>query len=142
MKRIMLAAAFTVSVLALVAILLPQGEVVTLHTRDSEGNGYTTPLWIVELDSGLYLRSGADSAGWLSRVRAFPDVELSREAGDIAVLAVVADDPVVKAALNSAMAEKYGTANWIFDWMVDIEATVAVRLDPSERSDRTAPLSH
>ncbi|MEE3331972.1 MAG: hypothetical protein VX246_13990 [Myxococcota bacterium] len=142
MKWIMLCTASIASVLVLMAVLLPQGEVVTLHTRDSEGNGYSTQLWIVELGSGLYLRSGADNAGWLSRAREFPDVELSREAGDTSVLAVVVDDPVVKSALNAAMAEKYGIANRIFDWMVDIETTVAVRLDPREGSARTAPLSH
>ena len=49
------------------------GEVVTLHTRDSGGDWETTPLWIVDLEGGSYLRAGSpDESGWVTRARANP----------------------------------------------------------------------
>ena len=54
------------------------GEVVMLHTQDN-GEWSATPLWIVDDGDREYLRAGVpDNSGWVTRMRANPDVRLER----------------------------------------------------------------
>ena len=72
-----------VCLLALVIITATPlvGEIVTLHTHDADDAWQTTPLWIVDLDSGSYLRAGTpDKSGWLNRLRANPKARLEHSA--------------------------------------------------------------
>lgn len=86
------------------------GEVVTLHTRDSGGDWETTPLWIVDLEGGSYLRAGSpDESGWVTRARANPEAKLDR-AGQLLPAALV-EEPARLQPVHDAMAEKYGWAD-------------------------------
>jgi hypothetical protein len=138
----MLGAALLTSVLVVGALLIPQGELVTLQSRDIEGVEHSTQLWVVDLENHLYLRAGTQTAGWFLRVRDFPEVGLSRDAKLGSFLAVPVEDAAVRAALNKAMDEKYGVANQFFVWMIDTNAVGVVRLDPRAASAAPAPPSH
>lgn len=86
------------------------GEVVTLHTRDAGGEWQTTPLWIVDLEGGAYLRGGSpDESGWITRLRANPLAQLDR-AGQLRAVTFV-EQPARLQEVHDAMAEKYGWAD-------------------------------
>jgi hypothetical protein len=105
------------------------GEVVTLHTRDADGEWQTTPLWVVDLDSASYLRAGTpDGSGWVTRMRANPQVRLERS-GAIEDVQLVEVPPQLQ-AVHLAMAEKYG---WADDFVAlmsgDRTKSLALRID-------------
>ena len=86
------------------------GEVVTLHTRDAGGDWQTTPLWIVDLEGGSYLRAGdPDESGWVTLLRANPEAQLDR-AGQLRAVVLV-EQPARLQEVHDAMAEKYGWAD-------------------------------
>ena len=72
----MLGTAFVATLLVIAALLIPQGEVVTLHTSDANGDLQQTQLWIVDIEGQRYLRAVDPDSEWLSRLRADPNVEL------------------------------------------------------------------
>jgi hypothetical protein len=86
------------------------GEVVTLHTRGSGGEWQTTPLWIVDLDKGPYLRAGTpDGSGWITRIRSNPEAKLEHSGQLLAVTLV--EEPTRLQEVHAKMAEKYGWAD-------------------------------
>jgi len=86
------------------------GEVVTLHTRDADGEWQTTPLWIVDLANASYLRAGTpDGSGWVTRLRANPQVRLDRS-GEVEDVRLVEEPPQLQ-TVHAEMAEKYGWAD-------------------------------
>ena len=101
-----------VCLLALVIITATPlvGEIVTLHTHDADDAWQTTPLWIVDLDSGSYLRAGTpDKSGWLNRLRANPKARLEHSAQVEEVTLI--ESPARREEVHLAMAEKYGWAD-------------------------------
>lgn len=133
MKRSMLVVCLVASVLVIGALLIPEGEVVTIEGPDAGGSHYATQLWIAEVDGLRYVRAVNPGAEWLARVRTQPDLDLSSSHGDTTqpqpVRAVIVDDNKLENALNAAMAEKYGVANALVCVFVDTSTVVAVRLD-------------
>jgi hypothetical protein len=118
-----------VGVVALQIIASESGEVVVLHVRDANGGIHETRLWIADLGSAQYLRSGGDRAGWFGRLSAAPDVEVER-AGVIAPYRAV-PDPDQREALNRVMRAKYGWRETIIGFLVGgREGAVPIRLDP------------
>ena len=86
------------------------GEVVTLHTRAAGGEWQTTPLWVVDFDKVAYLRAGTpDGSGWVSRLRADPQVRLERS-GKLDDVRLV-EEPKQLRAVHAKMADKYGWAD-------------------------------
>lgn len=86
------------------------GEVVTLHTRGSDGEWQTTPLWVVDYDNASYLRAGTpDGSGWVTRLRANPEVRLER-AGRLEDVRLV-EEPSQLQTVHTKMADKYGWAD-------------------------------
>ena len=86
------------------------GEVVTLHTLDADDAWQTTPLWIVDLDSGSYLRAGTpDESGWLNRLRANPKARLERSTKVEEVTLI--ESSAQREEVHLAMAAKYGWAD-------------------------------
>ncbi|MCA9512831.1 MAG: hypothetical protein KC560_19130 [Myxococcales bacterium] len=138
MRRMMLGLAAVAAVLTTSALLVPEGEVVTLHTRDAAGGEFETQLWIARVAGDDYLRASSPDNHWLERLRARPRVELSRsrhalpEAERERFEAVVADAPDVRAAVNEAFARKYGLADRLWSLVADRSSAVAVRLVPAE----------
>lgn len=133
MKWLMLGAALIASFLVIGALLIPEGEVVTIEGPDAGGNHYATQLWIAEVDGLRYVRAVNPGAEWLARVRIQPDLNLSSSHGDTTPLqpvrVVIIDDDELESALNAAMSEKYGIANSLVCAFVDTSTVVAVRLD-------------
>lgn len=86
------------------------GEVVTLHTRDADREWQTTPLWVVDFGKVSYLRASTpDGSGWVTRLRADPQVRLERSGklDDVRLM----EEPKQVQAVHAKMADKYGWAD-------------------------------
>lgn len=118
---------------SVLALLLPTGELVTLHTVDEQGRSYESTLWLVELPgAGLHLRSGDPGSGWLARLALHPLVELERGGDAEPYRALAVPEDGVRSAVNEAMARKYGPADRFVRRFVDFARSVPVRLEPIE----------
>ena len=95
--------------LAIVTATPLVGEVVTLHTSDTDGEWRTTPLWIVDLGPDAYLRAGGPDSGWVTRSRNNPEARLERSGKLLDVTLV--EQPVRLDTVHAKMAEKYGWAD-------------------------------
>ncbi len=129
MRSILLFLAFAVLCSILLAHLLSRGEVVTLVSRDDHGVGYRTSLWIIDEEDVAYLRSGRPDSSWLARIRERPHVELIRTGVTQEYTAVPLWDDRVRTQVNRRMARKYGLANQVIGWLIDLEQAVPVRLE-------------
>ena len=114
-KIMLVAVGAVIAILVVGSMAVDEGEVVTLTTQDGGGATYDTQLWIVDIDGHQYLRSAAPDAGWLLRLRARPDVVLERGEEKIPFHAVALDGGETAAAVNRAMAAKYGARLTITD---------------------------
>jgi hypothetical protein len=110
------------------AMLVDEGEVVTLCTRGSDGDRYDTQLWVIEDGGELYLRAHFARARWLARIRRHPEVELHRGDASQAFLAGPVEDPEVRRSVNRKMAEKYGFADRLASWVWNPEKSIPVHL--------------
>ncbi len=113
------------------ALLVDEGEVATLSTRDAEGRHFDTQVWLVELDDALFLRSNSPDSEWLARVRERPEVELTRGDETAAWRSAPQSDPDLRRRVNEAMARKYGTSDRLLCWVLDKQAMVPVLLEPA-----------
>jgi hypothetical protein len=96
--------------LAIVTATPLVGEVVKLHTRGTDGEWQTTPLWIVDLGSDSYLRAGTpDESGWITRIRGNPEARLERSGKLLGV--TLLEEPARLHEVHEKMAEKYGWAD-------------------------------
>ena len=133
MRALLLIVGIGVAAVVLISTFVDEGEVVTLVTRDANGADYETPLWVVDLDGQRYLRVGGPGAAWVARVRANPAARLrpagAEEGEEVAVLAVPAEDPATREAVNRLMAEKYGWADRLWSHILDRGKSVPIRLD-------------
>ncbi len=131
--------------LVLGALLVDEGEVVTVTSHESNGYAFETQLWIVETAQGAYLRANSPDAEWLARVRTDPHVELHRgeEVGHFVV--VPETDPQVLSSVNAAMAAKYRTSDRLLGLLFDRGSMVPLRLeqvDGDVASDSRSRRSH
>ena len=123
------------------AIVVDEGEVVTLMTTAPDGVRYETQLWIIEVDGASYLRSGSGRTRWLERVRGHPQVTLHRNGKYLEMIATPSSDSTVRRSVNRAMATKYGTADSFWRRVLGANGTLPERLDPVD-PDRPASLPH
>jgi hypothetical protein len=118
-------------VLVVVGVLwVEEGEVVTLTTFDRQGRSSVTGLWIVEIDGATYLRAGSPDAAWLQRLRAFPEVELTRAGVTRKVHATPVEDAALKNAVSWAMREKYGFIDAVLIRIIDHSDAVPILVEP------------
>lgn len=103
------------------------GEVVKVETQSEDGRRFETSLWIVDFDRGAWLRSGDGESDWLFRIRANPEVFVTREGVRSAYRARVIDGLVQR--VNDEMRVKYGAADRLIATLHDPENVVAIRLD-------------
>ena len=124
--------------LVIAAMLVDEGELATLESVSPDGRHWETQVWLVELDGVPHLRAHSTDTEWLERVRRHPELKLVREKGekesDAWQAEINGSDPDLRARVNRAMAEKYGTADRILTWFYDPEAMVPVRLVPAAGS--------
>jgi hypothetical protein len=108
------------------------GEKVRVYTRRPDGPPRESILWLVEREGHAWLRAGRPDADWLERIHGEPRVEVARNGRRRAYRAVPVEAPDVRAAVNEAMARKYGLADRLVRWLVGVDHAVPVRLDPLE----------
>lgn len=113
----------------LLSLVIDEGEVAHLETRDESGQISDVDVWIVEIDGVLYLRANNRHADWVSSVLTGSESELRRESGTSSVRATVQVDPLLGQQVDRAMAQKYGFTENLWDWIVDPDATLVLRLD-------------
>jgi hypothetical protein len=111
------------------AMLVDEGELVTVRTQGSNGAHYDTQLWVIDRDGELYLRAHFPGAKWLTRLRNHPEVEIQRGDGHYSALAVPVEDPEVRRAVNQAMSAKYGFADRLASAVWDPGKSIPVHLD-------------
>ncbi|MDZ7686300.1 MAG: hypothetical protein U5O39_15960 [Gammaproteobacteria bacterium] len=80
-------------------------EVVELHTIDAADERVTTRLWVVDHGGHPHLRVGAGGSGWYSRLKANPNIQLTRDGKTQAYLAV--PRPEKSEVINELMQKKY-----------------------------------
>jgi hypothetical protein len=135
MRRIAIA---LVAVVGLVVVLLggmrlswELGEVVVVRAQDDDGAFHDTRLWVVDVDGAAYVRTGNPQSPWLLRVRAHPDVEVTRAGATASFRAVPVEDPGIRDRVNAAVAEKYGfSETTLRATFLTPERVTPVRLDP------------
>jgi hypothetical protein len=115
-------------------MLVDEGELVTLHTRGPDGDGYETQLWLIEEKGEFYLRAHFPGAKWLGRIRLHPEVELRRGDASDSLLALPVDDAEVRRAVNRAMAAKYGFADRLASAVWDPEKSIPILLKRRDAS--------
>ncbi len=91
-----------------------------LETYRRNGNGVRTPVWFVERDGKLYVRTGANS-GKAKRIRNFPQVQVApcKAQGEVIGqwmkgTARRVDKPVAD-TINRLFSQKYGLQKTFFD---------------------------
>ncbi|HKC52623.1 MAG TPA: hypothetical protein VKF60_17675 [Myxococcota bacterium] len=107
-------------------------EVAVLRSYEADGTPKDTKMWIVDYDGKPYVRIGRPGRGWGERLKANPEVELTRRGGAPSprVAAVVAEPDTIR-AVEHAFREKYGWVDWWFGLVVRSHPDT-VRLDPRE----------
>jgi hypothetical protein len=128
-RLIMISLGGLAALLVLGAILLDQGEIVTVETVDEAGRVHETQLWVAHLDRTPHLRAGNPESHWLERVRGQPEVDIGIWGGVHRFRATLQDDPAVRERLNRAMARKYGLADDIWGLVSDRSQSVPIRLE-------------
>jgi hypothetical protein len=134
-RRFLIFFPVVLALILLCALAVPKGEIVILHSVDAAGTEQESSLWVVEIEGWLHLRSGRPRTRWLERISARPLVELERGGQVHAYHAVAVRDPVLLAAVNDAIARKYGVADRVVRTLLDVNRSVAVRLEPLEGRD-------
>ena len=115
---------------ALYVVMAERVEVVVLHTRDAAGE-HETRLWVVDDAGSAWLRTGADNASWLPRLRATPAIQVVRGGAVRPYTAIVVEDPATVARIDDATLAKYGWSESLLRvLMPEGHAQVAIRLDP------------
>ena len=105
------------------------GENVVLRTADVDGNTHETRLWIQDMDRSEWLRASNSATGWYRRMVQRPVVEVKRKGEWRRYRAVPA--PHRTPEVSSAMARKYGWADWLTGLIRSREDAVAIRLVPA-----------
>lgn len=110
--------------------LAESGEVVVLETRDGSDT-QETRLWVTDHEGFAWLRTGDAAASWLARLRANPDVAVTRRGQRSEFRAVVVADPATRDAINALTLEKYGWRERVLRAvMMDPAGVQPIRLEP------------
>ncbi len=105
------------------------GEVVQLETQREDGRFFETSLWVVDIDRTAWLRGSDSDSDWVVRLRANPEVFMTRAGQRVAYQARIIDG--LAGRINLEMHEKYGRADDLISIIRDDEKVVSIRLDRS-----------
>ena len=111
MRYLILLIGVLVVVVLGVSLWFEEGEVASLVTFDAEAQEFKTGLWIVDVDGVPHLRAYSVKSAWLRRLRAKPEVKLTRDGKEGWYRAMASDDEELQGRVTEAMAEKYGRLN-------------------------------
>ena len=129
-RYLALAAGAGILLLVVGVLWVDEGEVVTLTTVDDQGRSSVTGLWVVEIDGETYLRAGSHEARWLERIRARPQVEITRNGVTQKVRATPSEDAALRNAVSWAMRDKYGFIDAVLVRIIDHSRAVSILLEP------------
>jgi hypothetical protein len=138
----MIAVGAVAALLVVSSNLVDEGEIVEVKTVDSAGREHVTELWIVDLPAGPFLRASSPDAQWLARVRAEPEVVVTRRGQQVAYRAIPEADGEIRQHVNAAMREKYGVNDRFWSRVSDTERMVPIRLLPSASASASTRTSH
>jgi hypothetical protein len=111
-------------------VMAESGEVVVLETRDAAG-AHETRVWVVDDGGFAWLRTGNPASPWLTRLRANPEVAVTRAGERREYRAVPVDDAAARDRINQLTLEKYGAAEKILRAvMMDPAGATPIRLEP------------
>jgi hypothetical protein len=112
-------------------VLAESGEVVVLETRDAVGAAHETRLWVVDHAGAAWLRTGDPASPWLERLRANPEVALTRAGERRAYRAAPVEDAATREQINALVLAKYGWRESVLRTMgMGPAGTTPIRLDP------------
>ena len=141
MRGVIQIVGYLAGILVIGALLLDEGEVVTLMT-DEDGREYETHLWIVDLDGDLYIRANRPDAEWLDRLQDDPEVGLRWQDGigeEVELYRVAqVDDAPTRARVATAMARKHGFADRVRAALTNDKESVVMELLPVEESSASS----
>jgi len=126
---------YLAGILVIGALLLDEGQVVTLLTEE-DGREYETHLWIAEVDGRLYIRANRPDSEWWGRIQADPEVGLrwrdgiGEEAEFYTARRV--NDGSLRNRVGSVLARKYGFADRVRSALTDEEESIVLELIPAE----------
>jgi hypothetical protein len=132
MRAVMVVVGVVAAGIVLGALLIDEGEVVTLMTTDGDSGRHETQLWTVELDRVSYLRASDSDSAWVARLRARPLVELESDGSSARYRAVLLEDPALRTRIDAAMKRKYGFADRFWRVFRNRSGVLSIRLDPAE----------
>ena len=105
------------------------GENVLLRTAGVDGSTHETRLWVQDLDRQEWLRAGSPENRWYQRLVERPMVQVKRKGEWRHYRAI--PTPHRTDEISSAMARKYGWADWMTGLIRDANQEVAIRLEPA-----------
>ena len=102
-------------------------SVVEVLTSDTDGELRETPVWIVVIDDVAYVRTNASK--WLANIRRGSAVRVRVRGLESGVLAFEVADAALKARVEKAFKEKYGSMQRMMS-MFRMSEPVVLRLAP------------
>jgi len=130
LRRILVGVAAVVAALGVFYVALAEsGEVVVLETRDAAG-AHETRLWVVDEGGAAWLRTGDATSPWLARLRANPDVAVTRRGERRDYRAVPVEDAQARERINALTLEKYGWRERTLRAGMDPSGVTPIRLEP------------
>ena len=132
MRAVMVAVGVLAAGIVLGALLIDEGEVVTLTTTDADSVRYETQLWTVELNGVPYLRASDSGSEWVARLRAQSLAQLESDGRSVSYRALLLEDPGLRMRIDRAMERKYGFADRLWRLVRDRSTTLSIRLSPAE----------
>jgi hypothetical protein len=91
-----------------------------------------TPIWIVEVDGDLYVRSWKGEAGiWYRRARRHGTGSIVAAGREHQVRLTAVDDPGLNAQVDEAYRSKYGKSSYTQAMLRPPATTTTMRLDPA-----------
>ena len=120
-----------VSLDAAIGFLQPQQpNTAVLRTFDAEGRPHDTVLALHDEGGQLWVESGHWFRGWYHRLKANPDVELTRGGETKPYRAVPIDTPEARARMEALMGRGQGSRYALMRAMLLFAPIKPVRLDP------------
>ena len=126
---------YLAGILVIGALLLDEGQVVTLLTEEG-GREYETHLWIADVDDRLYVRVNRPDSEWWGRIQVDPDVGLrwgdgiGEEVEFYTVRRV--SDASLENRVGSVLARKHGFADRVRSALTDDEESIVLELIPAQ----------
>jgi F420H(2)-dependent quinone reductase len=130
LRKILVGGAAVVAALGVFYVVLAEsGEVVVLEMRDAAG-AHETRLWVVDEGGAAWLRTGDATSPWLARLRANPDVAVTRRGERREYRAVPVEDAQARERINALTLEKYGWRERTLRAGMDTSGVTPIRLEP------------